>query len=862
MASNNLKMRLMASVLPIAVFTAGAAHAQTPEAYQVEEEAAAAVDDVIVTGIRGRPRSVQDSPVPVDVFSAEDLAQVAQTDTLNTLQTLIPSFSVSRSNNTTSNTFIRSPTLRGLPANNTLLLVNGRRRHKSASVGTSGAGSQAADASVIPAIALSSSEVLRDGAAAQYGSDAIAGVINFNLKTANHGGSLMAQAGQHYEGDGDDYIIAGNIGLPLTENGFVNLSAQWTRSARTIRSNQFVGSGFDAIEYAKTNPTFASLVNWDEPLERVGRPKEEALRFVVNSGLDLTSETSLYAFGNYSQSLGTAAGNYRYPGGNHPVLDNPIRLQDGTIFRFKELYPGGLRPQFSGEVTDWSVATGVRDDRTFSNGMTLQSDVGVRYGWDKIDYSIVDTLNPSLGPTSQQDFRASNYVSNEFAVNADFALAVPVAAFSSPLDINFGAEYRREGFEIRPGEEASYTAGLWSAPDPFDYCTNEAVIGNRTLRATAPQTAGINCALASDPIYNTLAVGSNGITGLPPANTGEYEDTSYSFYGEVSADITEKWFLDIAARFEDYESFGSTVIGKVATRYALTDNFALRASVGTGFRAPTAGQINMTQVGINTVNGVPTNTGLYPATNPVAVFMGAKPLQPEESTNVSVGITAKLFTGFDLTIDAYQIDISDQVYSTAQMTVTPAIRAAMIAANIPGADTIASINFFQNAFDSTVSGVDVVASYRTTWSNGWSSGLVGSFNNNRYEIADVKIAGLFNAQSIFNFENNQPEWRASITANHSAGRWGLMSRANIYGPYARQATGGTFAIQDYDPEVMFDAEVTYDLTDSYKLAVGARNLFDQYPDPNYINSTNGRIYADGAVDWQGGFYYARVTYSF
>ncbi|MDB5420347.1 MAG: TonB-dependent receptor, partial [Brevundimonas sp.] len=827
-----------------------------------EDGATAAVDDVVVTGARGRPRSVQDSPVPVDVFTSEDLAQVAQTDTLNTLQTLIPSFSVSRSNNTTSNTFIRSPTLRGLPANNTLLLVNGRRRHKSASVGVNGAGSQAADASVIPSIALSSAEVLRDGAAAQYGSDAIAGVINFVLKNANHGGSLMAQAGQHYEGDGDDYLVAGNIGLPLTENGFINLSAQWTRNARTVRANQFTTTGFDAISYAATHPEYAALVDLSEPLERTGRPKEEALRFVVNSGLDLTNETSLYAFGNYSQSKGIAAANYRYPGGGQPVLDNPIRLQDGSVFRFNSLYPGGLRPQFAGEVTDWSVAGGVRDRRVFSNGMTFDSDIGLRYGWDKIDYSIIDTLNPSLGPTSQQNFRASNYASNEFAVNGDFALGVPVAAFESPLVLSFGGEYRREGFEIRPGEEASYTAGRFSAPDPYDYCTNEALVTSRTLRSTAPQNQGINCALASDPIYNTLAVGSNGITGLPPANTGEYESASYSLYVEATTDITDKWYVDFAGRFEDYEDFGSTFIGKVATRYELFDGFAIRASAGTGFRAPTAGQVKMTQVGINTVNGVATNTGLYPATNPVAVFLGAKPLKPEESTNYSIGITAKPFPGFDLTIDAYQIEVQDQVYSTAALTVTPAIRAQMIAANIPGADTIASINFFQNAFDATVSGIDVVGSYRRRWDDGSSSGLVGSFNYNKYEIGEIKIAGLFNAQSVFNFENNQPEWRASLTATHNVGKWGLMSRANIYGPYARQATAGTFAIQEYDPEVMFDAEVTYDINDNYKLAVGGRNVFDQYPDPNYINATNGRLYADGAVDWQGGFYYARLTYAF
>ena len=861
MTRHTFKARLLATALPIILLSAGAVSAQTAAPAEAEAQSSE-VDEIVVTGARGRPRSVQDSPVPVDVFTAEDLGNVAQTDTLNTLQTLIPSFAVSRSNNTTSNTFIRSPTLRGLPANNTLLLVNGRRRHKSASVGVNGSGSQAADAGVIPSIALSSAEVLRDGAAAQYGSDAIAGVINFVLNSADHGGSIIAQGGQYYAGDGDDFLLAGNIGLPLTDNGFINVSAQLTKSARTIRANQFAATGFDAIAYAAANPTYAALVDLNEPLERTGKPKEEAARFVVNAGIDLTDNTSVYAFGNYSHSKGIAAANYRFPGGNNAVLDNPIRLQDGSVFRFNSLYPGGLRPQFAGEVTDWSAVAGVKDKRSFSNGATFDSDLSVRYGWDKIAYSIIDTLNPSMGPTSPQAFIASNYVSNEFAVNADFAYGMPIAALATPLVLSFGGEFRREGFEIRPGEPNSYLAGTYSAPDPYDYCTNETAVATRTLRATAPQNAGINCRLATDPIYNTLAVGSNGITGLSPANSGKFDSSSYSLYVEATTDITDKWYVDFAGRFEDYDQYGSKFIGKFATRYELFDGFAVRGSFGTGFRAPTTGQQNMTQVGINTVNGVPTNTGLYPATNPVAVFLGAKALKPEESVNYSIGITAKPFPGFDLTVDAYQIEVKDQVYSTAAITVTPAIRAQMIAANIPGADSIASINFFQNAFDATVSGVDVVASYRRNWDNGTNSALVGSFNYNKYEIGEVKIANLFNAQSIFNFENNQPDWRATVTGTHEIGKWMLLARANIYGPYERQATGTPFAIQEYDPEFMYDAEVTYSISDQYKVAVGGRNVFNQYPDPNRINSTNGRIYADGAVDWQGGFYYARLTYSF
>jgi iron complex outermembrane receptor protein len=849
---------LLATVFPMATFGAHQASAQGASS----GAAAAEVGEVIVTGMRGRPRVVQDTPVPVDVFSEQALKAATQTDTLNTLTTLIPSYSVPRSANSTSNTFIRAPSLRGLSADKTLLLMNSKRRHKSASVGVSGSGSQSADAAVIPAIALKSVEVLRDGAAAQYGSDAIAGVINFMLKDASSGGSITAQAGQYYEGDGDDYLVAGNIGLPLTESGFLNLSGQWTQSLRTIRANQFSAPAFDAIAYAAANPSYAAAVDLSEPLQRTGRPKEWAWRFIANSGIDLTDNTSIYAFGNYSRSRGIAAANYRYPGGGHVVLDNPVRLQDGSIFRFNQLYPGGLRPEFSGDVTDWSAATGYRTSIDFDEGRSLKIDIGVRYGWDEIAYAIVGTLNPSMGPTSPNDFTASSYVNDELSFNADMAYETPVSWAVEPLVISFGAEYRQEGFKIRPGEPNSYLAGDFSRPDPFDFCTNEPNVSARTLRPGAPQNMGINCSVASDAVYRVLSVGSNGITGLPPSATGAYETSSYSFYAEGSTDITEKFYLNVAGRFEHYDAFGSKVIGKVAGRYEFSDGFAMRGSVGTGFRAPTAGQLNMTQIAILTVDGIPTNTGLYPASHPVSEFLGAKPLKPETSVNYSIGLTANPMPGMALSIDAYRVEVSDQLYSTAQIPVTPAIAAAMTAAGVPGAESIGSVNFFQNAFDATVQGVDVVGSYRYSWENGQSTDLVASFNYNQYKVGKVKIAGLFSDQLTYNFENNNPDWRGTLTATHKIGDFTLMARGNVYGPYSRQSTTTPFPIQKYDPELMVDAEVEYRLTEAISVAAGARNLFDNYPNPNRINASNGTIYADGAVDWQGGFYYARVNYTF
>jgi iron complex outermembrane recepter protein len=850
----------MAVALLFATMVAGVALAQQASTDQSDDEV---VEEVVVTGLRGQPRTVTDSPVPVDVFGGEEIERSSQTDTLNVLQTLVPSFSVRRAANTTSDTFIRAPTMRGLAADQSLLLVNSRRRHKSASVGVSGYGSQAADAAVIPTIAIQSIEVLRDGAAAQYGSDAIAGVINFNLKNSAEGGSIVVQGGQYYENDGEGYLVAGNIGLPLTDQGFLNLSGQIDNSHRTIRSAQFTSSSWNAVDEFESNPIFREAIgSLDEPLERVGKPKEEAIRFVFNSGIDLSPDNELYAFGNASRSKGTAAATYRVPGAGHQVMDNPIRLDDGSEWRFKDLYPAGLRPEFSGEVTDWSVAGGYRTQREFGDG-NLDADVGLRYGWDEIAYSMVQTVNPSMGPDSQLDFQASSYVSSEVAFNADFIYETEVASLSGPLVINFGAEYRDEEFEIKPGEPASYSGGTWAVPDPFDFCTEEADFANRTLRPGSPAGTGIDCTASTDPVYNILQPGSNGITGLSPDVSGEFSSAGRSLYAEASADVTLDWFVDLAMRFEDYEAFGSKTIGKFATRYQLTDSFAVRGSVGTGFRAPSAGQLNMTQSAISTVGGVPLNVGLYSATNPVAEFLGAEPLRPEESTSYSVGVVFESGGNFSLTADAYRIDLKDQVYATSQITVTPEIEAAMVAAGITGAGTIDRINFFQNAFDSRVQGVDVVGTYSSDWGSEHTMSVIGSFNYNSYEIQQVNISGvIFNEVSVFNFENSAPDWRSNLTLTDEFGPFLALLRGNIYGPHARQTTREGNAIQEYDTILQMDAELAYRFDDNLSLTIGGRNIFDKYPDVNNIDQTNGRLYADGPVDWQGGYYFTRVDYAF
>lgn len=826
-------------------------------------------EDIVVSGLRGRPRSVTESPVPVDVFNQESIEKSGgQTDTLETLQTLIPSYTVSRSANTTSDTFVRAPQLRGLPADETLLLVDGHRRHKSASVQVDGYASQAADSATIPSIALKTIEVLRDGAAAQYGSDAIAGVINYQLKDADHGGSLVVQGGQFYAGDGASIMVSGNIGMKLTDHGFINLSAQLNHDNSTVRARTFNSSAWNPYTAYANDPAFAAAVDaahldLSKPLEKRGKPMEKAARVFVNSGLDLSSNSSLYAFGGYSRSKGTAAATYRVPGAGQAVLDNPIRLSDGSIYRFKDDYPLGYEPYFSGEVTDWSITGGWKGNFDLGGGQALTADVSGRYGRDKIAYSIRDTLNPSMGPASPTSFQASSYVNDELAFNADLTYTVPTSFTHGPLVFAFGGEYRREGFTILPGEPTSYQAGTWATPDPFNFCSNESTVSQRTLNPNAPTNQGINCASASDPVYNVLGVGSNGITGLSPAVSGTWYSYNTSAYGEVTSDIIKRWFLDVATRFEHYNAFGSKVVWKVATRYNLTDWLGIRGSLGTGFRAPTAGQQRMTQTSILTTGGTQVNVALFPATNPVAQYLGATALRPETSRNYSLGITFTPTPNFTVTVDAYRIKMYNQLYTSSYITVTDAIRNAMLAANVTGAASIDRVQFYQNALNSTTQGLDVVANYRGNWFKFGSTTLTGAFNTNAYKVNKVLTSTVsFANYTLYNFAHINPDWRANLSVNQMVGKLSVMVRANLYGPWSRQTTASSGLIQHYGMEPMIDAEISYPVTDRVTLALGARDMFDNYPDVNRIDDTNGRTYVDSAVPWQGGYYYGRLSYTF
>lgn len=875
---------IVSAVVGVALMGGSAAWAQSaPDPLPAADDQPPAEKEevIIITGTRTEGRSVADSPVPVDVLSAGDIESVAFTDTNDILKSLVPSFAINRQPISDGGTFTRPAELRGLPTDKTLVLVNSKRRHRAALVEIGGSGTQGPDIATIPASALKTVEVLRDGAAAQYGSDAIAGVINFILKDATDGFSVTAQTGQYYEGDGTEITLGANGGFALGDSGFINISGEYSKADATIRAEQYCESWFcldpnnpDYDPSADYNsfftPEYLEAVDAMGPVVQPwGQPNSEAARAFVNAGYTFSEAAELYGFANYSKSEGDGSFYYRYPL-NGTIM--PLREADGSIYSPLDIYPGGFTPRFFGEIIDYSIAGGLRGDL----GGGFGYDISVRNGKNEVQYTLKNTINPSLGSATPQSFRPGDLINEETQVQADFIKEFDVG-FATPLAVGFGLSYLEESYEIVEGEEASYIAGPHATPDPYNLCDDFGaptaagllVIGNGSSLNCADVNDPDDDSDSYDPVYQVVGVGSNGFPGYSPAFSGTYERESQAAYVDVSADITSDFFLQAALRYEDYSDFGEKVVWKLAGRYEVVDDFALRGSVGTGFRAPTPGQQGTTNVSTRLPEGFPVATGLFPAGGIVAQALGAEPLKPETSTNYALGFTADAGP-LTVTVDAYNIEIEDRVYATSTQDVStnPTAGAAydnylaLQAAGVSGAESIGGVFFFQNAFDTQTRGIDIVATYSFDWGD-QTTNLVGSINYNKSELKSLNIAGLLNEEDIYDFEHADPSIRAVLTATQDIGPFSLMGRANYYGSYSN-AEGSIATVQNFDPEVLFDLEIGYNISATTLIAVGARNVFDEYPALDEIREECcGALYrSDSVVDWQGGYYYLRARHTF
>ena len=830
------------------------------------------IEEVVVTGVRGKPRTVRESPVPVDVFSSRELEDVAFTDMNDILRTLVPSYSIEREAISDGATFIRPAKMRGLPTDKTLVLVNGKRRHRAALVEIGGTGAQGPDLATIPASAIKSIEIVRDGATALYGSDAIAGVMNFILKDDSSGGSFAMDTGRRYAGDGKDITLTGNLGFALGSEGFLNVSGEFSTSDPTYRGEQYCRTVFcldpDGDDYAAfindgdprrvalgTDPDFLAAAEnaslFGDVVQPWGAPNAEAKRFFFNAGMPISDNVDFYAFGNYSDSESDGSFFYRYP---YNGVTEDLREPDGSIYNPLEKYPGGFTPRFYGYVEDTSFAAGLKNE---GNG-PLSWDISARYGESTVDYTLANTVNPSMGPDSPMSFNPGSLTNTETQLQADFSYDM-----SDTVTLVFGASYLDEEYEISEGEPASYRNGPYSAADPWDFCNAD---GTPTAAGLAVDLSfGLDCADDSDPVYTAVGVGSNGFPGYSPEFSSGYTRDSFAVYVEANMDVTEALFAQAALRYEDYEDFGSELIYKVAGKYDVSDNLGIRASYNTGFRAPTPGQQGTTNVSTRLPNGFPVATGLFPAGGPIAQALGAEELDAETSEGLSIGFVGNL-GALEFTVDYYTIDIEDyfSAVSTRDVSTDPSDEdayanfVALDAAGVAGANTIGGVFFFTNAYDVNVSGVDAVVTYPIESDLG-ATDITFTYGFTEFEF-DSDPTGFRNTEDQFDDENFTPNSRAILQIRHAWEDYAVLLRTSYWGESENYQSGN---IQDFDPVGMTDLQFTY-FGGGFALTMGGMNVFDEYPDEDEIGDfCCGRIYPSiSNISWMGGRWYVKASKEF
>ncbi len=825
------------------------------------------VEEVVVVGSRRRDRSASDSPVPVDVIGGDQFAAQGGSNMDDLIASLVPSYNVSQEPISDAATFIRPATLRGLAPDATLVLVNGKRRHRAAVIALLGAGisggSQGPDVSVIPAIALDRLEVLRDGASAQYGSDAIAGIMNFVLKEDNSGMALDAKWGSHYEGDGDALTLSANVGLPLTEYGFANLSFEWKESDPTSRSRQR-GDAQGLIDAGNTNVR--------QPAQIWGAPEySDDFKLFGNFGLELGNGMEAYAFGNWAERQVEGGFYYRNPHTRGGVFAGPtvdpmtgfaadegvpsVKVADlsgnwmpgsttcpagvplinsvphagimamvqgsADCYTLYEKFPGGFTPQFGGYIDDYALAGGVRGELG-----DWYFDLSAVAGRSNAEFYIYNTINPQLlGQRNDIDtyYEAGGYTETDRTVNIDLSRPLDVGGLYGPVNLAVGFEYRDETFKITNGEPNSF------------YIDNE--------YGLAEQGFG---------------VGSNGFPGFQPGDAGRHKSSSVAAYIDVESDVTNRLLLGAALRYEDYKDFGDTLDVKGAVRFQVTEQFALRGAVSTGFRVPTAGQANLRNVTTEFNMGRLADIATLPPTNPVARQKGAKALTPEESVNLTVGAVFNAGP-VDVTLDYYNIEIKDRIAFTSRFSLTPADIEALLAAGVSDARSFTSVRFFSNQQTVEASGVDLVASLPFDLGGGTST-LTAVAN-----FSDIDLAK-FNPEFTSDnrrrqIEKGRPDMRFVLSWTHTQGPWRFMARGRYYGDYYDAPTNDESVSYHPDPKFLVDLEASYDLSESVTLLAGAQNVFDTYPEKNPAGEVAGLIYPEGSpFGFNGGFYYLRASW--
>jgi iron complex outermembrane recepter protein len=859
------------------------------------DETASPIQEVIITGTRRQDRTVAESSAPIDVLPGADLTNQPSSNMLDALSSLVPSFIVGQNSISDASSLVRSPSLRGLPADEMLVMLDGKRFNRSALVqvfyGGETAlafGSQGPDVGTIPSIAVKNLEILRDGASAQYGSDAIAGVLNYQLRDNSSGVEFISRLGSYfpngYSRDGTDREIAGNIGLPLGNQGFFNVSVEWSKYDQTVRN----ATRPSALAFAAAFPSLASdLPHYPGPVQQWGTPPANDFKAVVNSGIKLDNGNQVYFFSNYANNESNESFNYRLPvtvpklaqdgtgtWANHAAFNNiyldPCTsaytgcpsggwIQDSNVFNFgvqnpnfpnAAFYPAGFTPRFYGTVQEFFGTVGYKG--TMSNGVHF--DFSGTLGQNSLAEALRDSINPSLGPQSPTNFYIGKFVQHESTFNLDLTYPLTVAAFASPLSIAGGLEWRDETYQQLLGDQPSYTAGPYGAPQPLYKCTG-------TACAPALDSTGAQIVAGGVP------TGANGYGGI---GTGiDASQISYAAYVDLEADVTRFLTLGLAGRYEDYDTFGSTTLGKFQARLKLTDWWALRGTASTGFHAPTPGQSNVETVSTTFLPGSPTNVqiGTYPVTSDIARYYGATALRPEESTNLAAGTVFTFSDQTLVTVDWYNIDVRHRIGISQQFNVTPADIAKLPDLAYVGAGGV--VQYFTNGFSTRTSGVDLVGTRAFDIAGGRLNTTL-AYNYNTTTVPSFNPTVIDHAR-IVNIEHYAPNNRVNLNLDYRITQFEVSLHENYYGTFR----------DEYDyPGQLFSAKYTTDLDLAYELknmtfGIGGRNIFNAYPD-KITNSTTNTVYPstggllDGEVyprtggpfGYNGAFWYVRFSAKF
>ena len=843
----------------------------TQSVVNVRMEPGSELDNVVVVGSRNQSRTKTESPVPVDVIPiAQVINDIGQVDLNQILTFIAPSFQSSRQAIADGTDHIDPAQLRGLGPDQVLVLINGKRRHQSALVnanGTVNRGTVGTDLNAIPANAIERIEILRDGAAAQYGSDAIAGVINIVLKQQT--GTLVGNVsvGQHMTTFDRDFIInngnfpkskvtdgrtaqvALNYGLKVGKKGFLNLTGEYTSRGETNRGGTYTGPVFPTVNGQVRDDSImnARALNRNDFDMRIGNSRIKGGGVMYNFSAPINGTWQLYAFGGYNRKKGNAAGFYRYPSGIPAGIRN-------SIFA---VYPNGFLPEINSDVVDFSTAVGAKGKIGKWN-----ADFSNTYGRNTFDFRITNSVNFTQASVSsfwQKEFDAGGLQFTQNTTNADLSRKFDV---KEGLNVAFGAEYRIDQFSVRAGEEASYKN------------------------------------------YNTaagVAAGAQVFAGFQPSNSGTNSRNNVSVYVDVEQDFTKKFMAAAALRYENYSDFGGTLNYKLATRYKITDEISVRGSASSGFRAPSQQQkfyARTNTLFISSPGGlVPTESGTFTNESVPAQILGIPRLKQETSTSYTLGFTAKFFNRkLEFSLDAYQINIKDRIVLTNNFTDggDPVLRAQLAAANAQTA------NFFSNAIDTRARGLEAVLSYnarvgrqgqlRFSWAGTFIDNSVVKDANGKpiikaspILVATGQIGNYFNREDQSRIEVANPQNKHTFMVNYRSGKFSAMVRAVRFGkvvyldPTINLSAPGTWPVNSLTGlretlDQTFNAHTIVDLTASYEVlkgvtfTVGGNNVFDVYQD-RHMHSNNfslGRFVYSRRVQqfgFNGAYFFTRLRFT-